>query len=143
MKLRNKKTGEIVEYDSIGFRKGLSDGWEDFIAKAKSLAELNATWEDYSPKELIKDEKIRKAIMAWANIQGQPITKVLVDCYKDSHDFFNYRLFGYTEEIMPNGEIVTNENSIAIYFEFISLEKIEFDFKHGYTIAELCGEEEE
>lgn len=35
MRLRNKKTGEIVELY----------GWEDFIAKAKSLAELNEDWE--------------------------------------------------------------------------------------------------
>ena len=32
-----------------------------------SLAELNEEWEDYKPKEpLIKDEKVRKAVRAWA-----------------------------------------------------------------------------
>ena len=41
MKLRNKKTGEVKEF--------------------------NEDWEDVEPKEpLIKDEKFRKAVRAWA-----------------------------------------------------------------------------
>ena len=51
MKVRNKNTGEIFEYDSFGFRKGLSNGWEDFVPNAESLAELNADWEDCPQQE--------------------------------------------------------------------------------------------
>ena len=58
MKLRNKKTGEIRDIKGI-----LIDG----IFTVNSLAELNKEWEDYAPKEpLIKDEKICKAVRAWA-----------------------------------------------------------------------------
>lgn len=42
-------------------------GWADY----DSLAELNEEWEDYEPAEpLIKDEKIRKAVRAWADVLG-------------------------------------------------------------------------
>lgn len=47
MKLRNKKTGEIVEPRKIGFEIYSFNEWE-----CNSLAELNAEWEDYEePKE--------------------------------------------------------------------------------------------
>lgn len=69
MKLRNKKTGEIV----VGINKiGLV--WNKFgmpaeIGQYDSIVELNAEWEDYKPAEpLIKDEKIRKAVRAWAEL---------------------------------------------------------------------------
>lgn len=52
MKLRNKKTGEIVEYDSFYLHKVNSDGHEDFEPNTQTLAELNDEWEDYEePKE--------------------------------------------------------------------------------------------
>ena len=79
MRLRNKKTGKIwhmprlrqptVQEDDISFfacigEHGCSMGE---LFSYKSLAELNADWEDYAPTEpLIKDEKIRKAVRAWA-----------------------------------------------------------------------------
>ena len=72
MKLRNKKTGEVVEPLSSGpidlyFYLNKYEENEVDRKTYQSLAELNADWEDYEPKEpLIKDEKIRKAVRAWA-----------------------------------------------------------------------------
>ena len=64
MKLRNKYTGEVVEaykegpidlYFYINKDEGKNEVNRDTY---QSLAELNAEWEDYKPKEpLIKDEK--------------------------------------------------------------------------------------
>lgn len=52
MKLRNKKTGEIVEI-TMPIKNG--DGWS---VSASSLAELNEEWEDY--EETALDEMIEK-----------------------------------------------------------------------------------
>lgn len=53
MKLRNKKTGGIVEYDCFYFHKVNSSGHEDFEPNTKTLAELNEEWEDYEdPKDV-------------------------------------------------------------------------------------------
>lgn len=124
MKLRNKKTGEIVEAEScnsttgaIGIYYEEKDGSVGTKDCFYSLAELNEEWEDYKPIEpLIKDEKVRKAVRAWA---------------------------------VPNG-------TYPIYFEddftlsYNHAPRIEFENRvfanldgRPYTIAELCGEEEE
>ena len=103
-------------------------------------------YEPYSkPSEpLIKDEKIRKAVRAWLAIQDQPIVAAAITCNKDSDGFFNYCLYGYIEKArISNGKPVVNNNLTAIDFEFRSLEKMEFERHRDYTIAELCGEEEE
>lgn len=123
MKLRNKKTGKIVDL-SVGFVKDTCYG--EFIeikpvAISKesylygSLAELNEEWEDYKPKEpLIKDEDIRKAVRAWA--EACAVEK----CHYDGDGDFATRWHG----IKLDGS------------------QIELDEGH-YTIAELCGEENE
>lgn len=116
MKLRNKKTGEIVEYDSIGFRKGQSNGWDDFIPNADSLAALNEVWEDYKPAEpLIKDEKKRKAVRAWAEATNTTTVKYW------------------------GGAIESEQNDSYIEFADFVMDEC----GDNYTIAELCGEEEE
>lgn len=57
MKLRNKKTGEIVD-------------------TTEPLADLNKEWGDYIPtKPLIKDEKIRDIIRLWAKVNGATVLK--------------------------------------------------------------------
>ena len=126
MKLRNKKTGEIVEYDKIGFRKGLSNGWKDFIPNAESLAELNEEWEDYKPAEpLIKDPKIRKAVRAWAEAndtrESGGIGKVFFD--GDEWEFksseFGIARIQFNRPVVPDME------------------------DKEYTITELCGDEAE
>ena len=79
-----------------------------------AIEELNEEWEGYEPAEpLIKDPKIRKAIRAWA--EANDIDRVWHECA--------------TSWLRGNG--------LDIYFEGLELEQ------GNYTIAELCGEEEE
>ena len=52
MKLRNKKTGEIKEYGSVGATTFGEGGVLEGFTVYNSLAELNEDWEDYEePKE--------------------------------------------------------------------------------------------
>ena len=68
MKLRNKKTGEIKEIKTIDLVV-TGQFYDKIIDRQPSLAKLNEEWEDYVTKEpLIKDEKIRKAVRAWADV---------------------------------------------------------------------------
>ena len=118
MKLRNKKTGGLANIlgEQDFFRVYTDAGWADY----DSLAELNEEWEDYKPAEpLIKDEKIRKAVRAWAEALG------LQEVYCASN---GYEIYGGIDDwvIQFDGEP----------FPFADKNKI-------YTIAELCGEEEE
>lgn len=118
MKLRNRETGGLANMlDEQDFIRVYTDaGWADYY----SLASLNAEWEDYKPKDpLIKDEKIRRAVRAWAEAQG------LTEVYCASN--------GY--------EIYGGDDDLVIQFEG---EPFSFaDRNSTYTIDELCGEEEE
>ena len=73
MKLINKSTGEIGKlHCDMNVSPAKYGVFEDTDIRGHyweydSLAELNAEWKDYEPKEpLIKDEKVRKAVRAWA-----------------------------------------------------------------------------
>lgn len=125
MRLRNKKTGEVVE----SFKRGPIDlyfypneykGGDEIERETyQSLAELNSEWEDYAPKEpLIKDEKIRKAVRAWAEANGIGgcICKEEIHCITFETERGMFISFEDADPIPPEG---------------------------NYTIAELCGEEEE
>jgi hypothetical protein len=107
MKLRNKKTGEvIILIDHI---------FDDY----NSLSEVMKEWEDAPAEPLIKDKKIRKAVRewAWANkLEAEYVVKY----------YFNS----------------CSLNSWQVDIEFNT--HIE-GLKDGedYTIAELCGEEQE
>ena len=126
MKLRNKKTGEIVEPLSSGpidlyFYLNKYEENEVDRKTYQSLAELNSEWEDYAPKEpLIKDEKIRKAILAWAE---------LIPSAQVRYDHSYGRFYTHSDYIQP----------YSISFPVI----LGLDETTDYTIAELCGEEEE
>ena len=116
MKLRNKKTGEIFDWreDLMPFGLGLPH--------PKSLAELNEEWEDYKPAEpLIKDEKIRKLVRAWAEVNG--VEQVIVE-----KDFSSYTFF-------PTD---TSKVGMSVWTD-PSLSNLSKD--NTYTITELCGEE--
>lgn len=128
MKLKNKKTGEVFE----SFKGGPIDLYfypnehekKDMVDRKtyQSLAELNADWEDYAPKEpLIKDEKIRKAIRAWA--EANEISQAQFDRYTSG--------FSASDD---------GHNLLSM----ISFDGFVFMFVDGeyYTIDELCGEEE-
>lgn len=124
MKLRNKKTGEIVEYDEIGFRKGLSNGWKDFVPNAESITELNENWEDYRPTEpLIKDEKSRKVFQEWVKLYD-------AERFRVTH-LFNSK--GHITVLLSTD--LTTEPSIELPGHIGKDSEI-------YTRVELCGEEE-
>lgn len=128
MKLRNKNTGEIVDL-SEGFIKDTYNGEmiqlkpvaisnkEGYLFA--SLAELNEEWEDYTqPEPLIKDEKIRKAVRAWADANGYSLVRI-----------------GYRMASEPN-----NGN---VQMHFVEPDIVDEDKLGVHTLTELCGEEEE
>ena len=126
MKLRNKKTGEIVERSSIvTLRYKISSSSSSLVEAEEfgSIEQLNEEWADYeSAKPLIKDEKIRKAVRAWA----------------DANDIEG----GIT--YLGDGEFRSYLNTTIDFA--ILVDEHRFDLlKKGeyYTITELCGEEEE
>ena len=117
MRLRNKKTGELSTRLDVN-----EDGDVLWVlgknpCMYETLAELNAEWEDYEPQEpLIKDEKIRKAVRAWADAEAIPLEKTV---------FYN-----------------AGEYSFSWYRSVIEFsEKIQDLEENEYTITELCGEE--
>ena len=117
MKLRNKKTGEAVYVD---FQIPLCNNDEILGSySVTSLEALNRSFEDYKPTEpLIKDEKIRKAVRAWAeaNEIGACICKEEIHCITFETERGMFISFEDADPIPPEG---------------------------NYTIAELCGEDEE
>jgi hypothetical protein len=114
MKLRNKKTGQVVTvegrvYIDIDSVNRPEEGF-------KSIKEFTDIWEDYKPAEpLIKDEKIRKAVRAWADAAETTSIK-----YWD-------------------GVFESEQNDSHIRFDGWYME----EFGDNYTIDELCGEGEE
>ena len=121
MKLRNKKTGEAVYVD---FQIPLCNHDEILGSySVTSLEALNKSFEDYKPKEpLIKDEKIRKAVRAWA----------------DANEISQAQFDRYTSGFSACDD---GHNLLSM----ISFDGFVFMFVDGkyYTIDELCGEEEE
>jgi hypothetical protein len=122
MKLRNKKTGEVVDFKIVADYDDCTSGWrlekqDGSVLFYDHIDEIHEELEDYKPKEpLIKDEKIRKAVRAWAEAHGETEFDVkgacLVTTFKGLHSL------------------------------------LEVDFRCSwtrngvYTIDELCGEEE-
>ena len=140
MKLRNKKTGEIesVSIDTFGVnekdrRIGISvldfNSPSDYrcIASYSSLAELNKEWEDYKPAEpLIKDEKIRKAVRAWAEAEN---------CTSEMNLYYT---------LNRREKYITFHNpQTGSELQLCEFDSPVFQEMREYTIAELCGEEEE
>lgn len=119
MKFRNKETGEIrkaeAREDGIYLWDELAGHWWKY-----ELDLLASSWEYYvEPKELlIKDEKIRKAVRAWAEVDG--IVAV---------------------EIVSKYQLVSLDEQCSI--EFFAEIYPEYTHNEEHTIAELCGEEEE
>lgn len=141
MRLMNKKTGEIG--DLLGLKVSAGIIWLNIEFQGRepkaycynSLAELNEEWEDYEPVEPIFDEKIRRGIRAWWDMQDNPFKAAAVYCNKkkDLDGFYHWRIFGYIRE----GE---QKESTDLCFRTKKL----YSYKpyHGYTKEELCGEEE-
>ena len=134
MKLRNKKTGEIGEfigtYNAVPFI-GIGIDYHDgnpVKYEYNNLTELNEEWEDYEPVEpLIKDEKIRKAVKAWA--EANRVTEAMYSSCHDAECEFNAR---------------DDENKMIVFignFQEMN-ERLDITGRTIYTIEELCGSEE-
>ena len=120
MKLRNKKSGEIIDFQPFRFYQRDNHKYPSDIFE--SLSALNEEWEDYKPKEpLIKDEKIRKAVRFCADIWES--NKLLV--------------------IKSGSRIEFSDGSPNMrYASFMYAEwQDEIEDRTYYTIDELCGEE--
>lgn len=127
MKLRNKHTREVEEFNEIYLTKTVKEtntATSEYVERSYyGIDELNADWEDagdiyVTNIPLIKDEKIRKAVRAWAEADGADEKIYLT--------------------IDENGSRFANKYGGYIEFAFqIDMEE------RLYTITELCGEEEE
>lgn len=131
MKLRNRKTWEVwdipkmrhptIQEDDISFFA--MQGTDGTLFSYGSLADLNAEWEDYNPAEpLIEDKDIRNAVRAFGEVyKGEPL---------------RFNRWGRSFEIYD----VSGNIGASICFN-----TTELGLTNGkeYTIAELCGEEEE
>lgn len=130
MKLRNKKTGEMGElhyYPDKDYHFAVEAKDPTQTRIYETLAKLIEDWEDYKPKEpLIKDEKIRKAVRAWAEASGTT-SIVVFDCNN--------------APCMKIDEMEFAENGGRVSIAFKTSEKI--DTSKAYTVTELCGEEQE
>ena len=122
MKLRNKITKEICDAemreDGIYIKANWSDEEKWFCYDLETLAR---SWEYYvEPKEpLIKDEKIRKAVRAWAEANG------------------------FLDEIEVHSLTAGTRFSIEHYdIEFLGYFIYDLEGNKTYDIADLCGEEE-
>ena len=64
MKLRNKKTGEIVEVSKIGLVWN-KYGMPADIGQYNSLSELNEEWEDYKPNliDITNDDELMDRVI--------------------------------------------------------------------------------
>ena len=115
MKLRNKKTGEIIT---------LKDEGEIALLKLveSSLPNGLSLWEEVK-EPLIKDEKIRKAVRAWAEVNS--IKEAL---YSERPDRSLCNLVDMGED----------DYSIDFVGWIPTLKDSEY-----HTIDELCGEGEE
>lgn len=116
MKLRGKKTGEIVELKLVQVHNKYSVEREvSFLNGEKiTLQLLINNFDDVEEEPLIKNKEVREAIRAWAKV---------CSIEKCSYD--------------GDGEFYTKCHRIVLD---CSTEEL----SHGiYSIAELCGEEEE
>ena len=130
MKLRNKKTGEIVDLSIFGITLNIRKEEQPTYHSIKGVCE---DWEDVE-EPLIKDPKIRKAVRAWADmnkIEKAGIQKT-IQAVRGFDDCW-YQITGQDE----NGCLWKIEIH-ASYSETVSK-----DYK-GETvpITELCGSEE-
>lgn len=121
MKLRNKVTGEVWDIGKI-----LTNDYPSY----DRLNDITEDFEDIQ-QPLIKDEKIRKAVRAWADYHN--ITKV--DCRIGDWDHAGMCIYDSVLQFYSSRDRI-----VIQFFKDANGENI----KEGtYTIAELCGEEEE
>lgn len=119
-----------MKAQAIKITFGDEDHWSASCAHGLELEEtigmIRRAWKEREPKEpLIKDEKIRKAVRAWAEADD-------LDNFRVQNQHFNEcKIIGYTAGI-NKASFIGFQTTIA-----------HADNKKLYTITELCGEEEE
>lgn len=86
-------------------------------------------WFEKIKEPLIKDEKIRKAVKAWAEMNDIRFIHMCSRTRKENARIVGQNALGRTFTME-----IDNEYEIRVCFK---------DYKECYTIAELCGEEEE
>lgn len=123
MRLRNKKTGKVQTCDMVVITDEQIDGEIASLGRHafifRSIEQFNDQYEAYKPVEpLIKDEKIRKAVKAWAEASDVGVARVAPFAVFDI------------------------ETSARIFFYGRVIEDKDYDEEKSYTIAELCGEKE-
>ena len=92
--------------------------------------EVEELLEQHTPTEpLIKDEKIRKAVRAWAEMNDLRFVHLSSRTRKENARIVGQNALGRTFTME-----IDNEYEIRVCFK---------DYKECYTISELCGEEEE
>lgn len=124
MKLRNKKTGEIKEWQRVGAIDygELNEVYDS--TEYNSIAEFNDEWEDYKPVEpLIEDQKTRKVFREWS----------------DSFGTERFMVIHFCDSITPTTLIRSTDLSAEPLIELPG--RIGKD-SETYTKVELCGEEE-
>lgn len=135
-KFRNKKTGEIKEWDYVCALTESNPGEIYDSDEYGSIAELIENWEDYEPVEPIFDEKIRRGIRAWWDMQDNPFKSahvLLMSRNKDQDGFYRWRIFAYIRD---------GKEKVSTDMEFRTKKLYKYDRGHEYTREELCGEEE-
>lgn len=130
MKLRNKKTGEIIELYYITLNEYVITLHTNNPKTAEycysKLLSIYEEWEDYNPKEpLIKDDKIRKAVRAWAEANG--VKEIIIFDHSNNAPY------------TPVGAVDFAQNCGHLKIRFRTEER--FDTDRIYTVDELCGEE--
>lgn len=124
MKLRNKKTGKII---NGGDTFVLADYAENEMSIREqyeyiTLSELNKEWEDYEPKQpLIEDKKVRKAVRAWA------------EAIDNKEDLVVAKNMEYHECCIYDGNHTGALIDLGI--------DLDID-ENTYSLTELCGEED-
>ncbi len=78
MKFRNKKTGEIKAFGNLQvYAEAENSNESQFLGNFNSFKQIFEYYEDYIPKEpIIKDDRIRKAVKAWADENGYSLVKI-------------------------------------------------------------------
>ena len=128
MKLRNKKTGEIVGLSIFGISLNIR---KEEQPTYHSIEQLCEDWEDVGSTNntnipLTKDDKIRKAVRAWAD--ANEVTKVYVYGIGDGKEYIE--LYAKDDGVI-DGRIrisLPTQDGVRIGEE--------------YAIEELCGSEE-
>lgn len=137
MKLRNKKTGEVIDLGKGLIMDGM--GGREIILKAtcttygeifryRSLAKLNEEWEDCEPVPKISDAEWRCIVRKWYKLNH------LRGLIRVKLEGKNYSIIGWREGEDFDGQV------IDIPLNVLDESIVKTD-KH--TIDELCGEEEE